>query len=173
MAFLKAHPNDSEKCFREIQRYIKKNPLSQANSLLRVIAIPVLLAEKKYSTLNDYIKKIRCADISAGGGELLAMALFILREFGLDDEYAFLKSKVEKDQKFSKQPLCLLVMSDEKNTALLASPNTNIQIAIVSYYEGIKLIENEDHDTAKEKLKTSCEAIPLIKRILEKKGYEA
>ena len=175
MRFLKANSDDTAECIKRIKKYVARHPLSQANSLLRAMAVSSLIKQNDTEALNYFVRKIRCVDMVEKASDILVWDLFLLRELGYEKEYDLLRSKVKKSRVFFAEKLCALLtdkfVEESKFGELPLPKDSAIQTAVMAYYQGKKLWENGDFTQAKIQFENSQKTMPMIKQVLYVRGY--
>lgn len=172
---LKNCADDPQKIVAYTNQYIKRHPLSPANSTLRLLITPYLTVPEKRNELKTCIKKIRAIDIYPAAADGVFMTLFLLKEYGYHEEYILLKSKIKKDFKpFQNNPYSLLM---QENIDIESLPKDIFAVcseqvrAIIAYYQGEHYFQTGEKERASEQFKYVVQVLPQLANLLRGKGY--
>lgn len=167
--------DDPQKIIAYTNQYIKKHPLSPANSTLRLLITPYLTDPEKRNELKMCVKKIRAMDIYPAAADGVLMILFLLKEYGYHEEYILLKSKIEKDFKpFQSNPYHILMQENmdieslPKDISAVCSDQVR---AIIAYYRGESYFQKGEKESASEQFEYAVQVMPQISNLLKGKGY--
>ena len=173
LADLEKKQNDPQACLVLVNQYLKHNPLSQANSTLRLLILPILITAGKKDETLIHIKKIRAIDLHSNTSESLMLSLFLLKEYNYTLEYNLLSAKTQKNSQ-----LFHSVIRDLLSQAPTDMENLNVNEfetsyakAIIAYYLGTYHLQKDDSLRAKEDFKISEQYFPPIRELLKMKGY--
>lgn len=173
-AELKKNSMDPEKCVSLTEKYIQSNPFSQANSTLRILMIPLLLAPQNKVKLNKTVRKIRAVDIDSNIPDKVLCALFLLKEYGLSSEYDQLKDKVTRSYKPFRQSIYTRLM--QENIDFDAIENENLSVyteqvrSTIAYYKGIAYAEQGMSEQANAQFEIAEKTIPNLSVLLNRRG---
>ncbi len=172
---LQQHIDEPEEVTGRIQQYIRKHPLSLANSTLRLFSVPYLFAPEKREKLKTCVKKIRAMDIDLGAADRVLITLFLLKEYGFYDEYLLLKTKVEKSYKPCQGNPYHLLMQEKINVENLPSDIAAVcseQVrAVIAYYRGEDDFRKGNKEQAAKQFEFLMQVLPMTSSLLKGKGY--
>ncbi len=160
---------------RKIERYIAKHPFSLFNSVLRLGMLPLLIALCDENEVNKTISKIRMVDLRSNSYSLVFYSLFLLKEYGYENQYIELCNKISKLDKTLLDTDVALLITGEKIPATLLdfSDDKKLEFFIQQYYLGKQHLELNDLEKASSCFATVNENHPgnALYFLMKRKGY--